>query len=166
MKMNRKEFEQMAPQVRLRLVERALKYLGNPDDAEDVAQETLLKLWTLRDRLDSSRSMMAMAMVAGRNRCIDMLRRQGVNRLVPLEDFEVASADVTPLAAIIAGEDVERLNGIIASLPEGQRIVLEMKHRDGLEVEEIARLTGSNANSIRVALSRARHRVRDIFMNK
>ena len=53
---------------------------------------------------------------------------------------------------------------ILSLLPESQRIVLQMKHVDGLEVSEIARLTGSNENAIRVTLSRARHRVKQIFM--
>ena len=164
--MDRKDFERMAPDVRRRVVDRARIILHDGDEAQDVAQETLLKLWSLRGRLDTLRSFEAMAMVIARNRCIDLLRQAGNNRRIPLEDFDIAANEATPLSAIISSEEVRRIENIVSSLPEGQRIVLEMKHRDHLEVEEIARLTDSNPNAIRVTLSRARHRVRDIFFNR
>ena len=55
---------------------------------------------------------------------------------------------------------------IIASLPSVQQAVIRMKHIEGLEVGEIARITGSTPGAIRVALSRARQSIKDIFMQR
>lgn len=164
--MDRNAFEKMASTLRPRVLSRALAVLGDRDEAEDVAQETLLKLWSLRDRLDTFDSVEGFALIIARNRCIDLLRRAGNDRAVPLDGFDVAEAAFSPEEEIIETEEGRRLSRIIDGLPEGQRIVLTMKHVDGLEVEEIARLTGSNVNAIRVTLSRARHRVKDIFLNR
>lgn len=55
---------------------------------------------------------------------------------------------------------------IIASLPSVQQNVIRMRHIEGLEIEEIARITGSTPGSIRVALSRARQNIKEIFMQQ
>lgn len=54
--------------------------------------------------------------------------------------------------------------GIIASLPSVQQTVIRMRHIEGLEIADIAKITGSTPGSIRVALSRARQSIKEIFM--
>lgn len=53
----------------------------------------------------------------------------------------------------------------IEALPKMEQAVLKMKHIEGMETEEIASLIGSNPGAVRTALSRARKRVRDIYLN-
>lgn len=67
--MTRKEFETQAPQLRERIVTmvRRLSADADGDLADDVAQDTLLKLWTMRERLDSYNSVEALAMVIARH---------------------------------------------------------------------------------------------------
>ena len=49
-------------------------------------------------------------------------------------------------------------------LPELQQKILKMKHVEGFEVEEIAELTGGNVEAVRVNLSRARKRIRELYL--
>lgn len=44
--MERREFEQMLPRLRQMTVQVGYRFFGNKDDAEDVAQDALLRLWT------------------------------------------------------------------------------------------------------------------------
>ena len=53
---------------------------------------------------------------------------------------------------------------VIGTLPDLQQSILRMKHLEGFEVEEIARLTGSTPVAVRTNLSRARKRVKEQFM--
>lgn len=160
------EFEQMAQSLRPRIVALALGITTDDSEAEDVAQETLLKMWSIRDRLDSYRSVESLAIVVARHKAVDILRRRAASTGVGIEEIELPDPGLTPEESIVESETDNEADSLLAMLPEGQRIVLKMKHIDGLEVEEIARLTGSNPNAIRVTLSRARHRVKEIFMNR
>ena len=61
---------------------------------------------------------------------------------------------------------MKELLELIATLPDLQQAILRMKHIDGFEVEEIARLTGSTVIAVRTNLSRARKKVREQFMKR
>ena len=61
-------------------------------------------------------------------------------------------------------EKMQELMKLIHALPDLQQAVLRMKHIEGFEVEEIARLTGSTPIAVRTNLSRARKRVREQFL--
>ena len=61
---------------------------------------------------------------------------------------------------------IDELNALIKRLPDGQQILLRMKHIDGMETSEIAQMIGSTDGAVRVQLSRARNKVRELFLNK
>uniref|UniRef100_UPI0032E43D72 RNA polymerase sigma factor n=1 Tax=Phocaeicola vulgatus TaxID=821 RepID=UPI0032E43D72 len=60
--------------------------------------------------------------------------------------------------------DTPSILEVIGTLPDLQQSILRMKHLEGFEVEEIARLTGSTPVAVRTNLSRARKRVKEQFM--
>lgn len=165
--MNCNEFERMAIPLRKRIVSmvRGMSAESDPSLADDVAQDTLLKLWTIREKLDEYRSVESLAMVIARNRAIDMLRETaGVT--VGLDAIGDHGSIPSAEEAMIRSESAGDLLGIIASLPSVQQAVIRMRHLEGMEIEDIARLTGSTPGSIRVALSRARQNIKEIFMQK
>lgn len=166
--MNRNEFERMAPALRKRIVSMVLGMSADADPslADDVAQDTLLKLWTLRDRLDEYRSVDSLALVIARHRAIDLLRETtGVT--VGLEEVnETASVTPSPEETVIRSESAGSLLDIIDPLPSVQQTVIRMRHIEGLEIADIALITGSTPGSIRVALSRARQNIKEIFMQQ
>ncbi|MCH5346108.1 MAG: sigma-70 family RNA polymerase sigma factor [Muribaculaceae bacterium] len=161
--MKQNEFEQMARGLRPALLRTALKVLSDEDLAEDVAQDTLLKLWDMRDRLYKYQSVDTLAMIIARNKCLDIVRQRGRVINVSLDDFDATAPMLSPVDEMIDAEADDEADEILAQLPENQRFVLKMKHIDGLEVDEIAAVTGSTPNAIRVTLSRARKRVLEIF---
>lgn len=82
--MERSEFNILAASLRPLLVRRATAMLRDVEEADDVAQETLIKLWEIHTELDEMRSVQAMAAVIARNKCVDRLRRRGFN-VCPLD---------------------------------------------------------------------------------
>lgn len=159
-------FETMAGQIRPRLVALAVKITGDTASADDVAQETLLRLWNMGDRLDAYRSPEALATVIARNIAIDMVRAARHGQSIDEIAIDIPDTTSSSDAAVIAADTRSAVDDVMASLAPGQQAVLRMRHVEGLEVAEIARILGSNENSVRVTLCRARARVRDLFMKR
>lgn len=165
--MDRSEFERIAPALRIRivaLVERIVCDNG-AGQADDVAQDTLLRLWTMRDRLDDYSSLEALAMVMARNMAIDMIRKNhGV--AVSLDEAVTRSVAPTPHDLLAEKEDARTMDAILAALPSAQRALIRMRHEEGMEISHIAAAICSSEGAVRVALSRARRHVMDLFKTK
>lgn len=153
--MTQEEFKEEAQRLRPRLMLTARRYLGD-DDAEDTVQDALLRLWQmvgeLRQPLD------ALALRLTRNLCIDQVRRR--KPTVMLTDSggtDLADGD---------DERIERMMAVVSTLPDLQQTILRLRHLEGMEMNEIADLTGSSEVAIRKALSRARQTVRQKYMKQ
>ena len=73
--MSEKEFTDIAAELRVAAVRSAAAAGIGVEGAEDVAQDIMLRLWTLRDNISSARHARGLAVVAARNRALDMLRQ-------------------------------------------------------------------------------------------
>lgn len=154
--MTQEQFKDEAKQLRPRLIELARRYLGD-DDAEDTVQDTLLRLWQMVD--DLRQPIDALALRLTRNLCIDQLRRQ---RPASLSAFNGSPETDT----LNDDERIERMMSVIATLPSLQQTILRLRHLEGMEMKEIAALTGSSETAIRTALSRARKAVRTQYLKQ
>src|SRR5574344_706815 len=152
--MEQKEFEIEVRKLRSRLLHQAQRYLDHGDDAEDATQEVLLKLWSMRQELDKYHSLEALAITMTKHICLNRLR----SNVYPLCDWsrEDVTDDITPEDAYIDKELEEEVEGLINTLPDIQQATLRMKHIDGLETREIARMMGCTEVAVRTNLSRAR----------
>ena len=81
-----------------------------------------------------------------------------------LSGSAMLAADGDPYIALEQKDSVSRVMHIMEQLPGLQQTILRMKHVDGFEVKEIAELTGSTPEAVRVNLSRARKKVRELFL--
>jgi RNA polymerase sigma-70 factor (ECF subfamily) len=160
--MNAKEFQTMFLPMKHRLYRLALRILGDPDDASDAVQDTLVRLWNGREKLDGYASKDAFALVVTRNICLDRVRSKGYRH----EDLDAAEVDGGPRPDEITEntESVGLVRKVIGSLPELQRTIIHLRDVEGLEFDEIAVVTELNVNAIRVNLSRARKKVRDTLI--
>ncbi len=148
--MTTEEFQQQAEALRLQLIGIAQKYLGATDEAEDIVQDAMIKLWLMRDQLIAPVS--GFASVVTRNLCIDHLRKQHTTvDISKYPDTEEWSDD---------GEQIEQMLQVIDTLPSAQRTILRMHHLQGMKTSEIALLLGSSEVSVRQKLSRARRMIR------
>lgn len=139
--------------MRPQLINQARRYLGDTDEAEDVVQDALLRLWQMREQLSSP--LVRMAVVVTRNLAIDHLRRRR-----PAASLELVAAEEEPQV----DSRTERILAIVDTLPPLQQTVLRLRHMEDMEMADIAELTGSNEVAVRKTLSRARQAVREKYL--
>lgn len=140
--------------------------------AEDLVQDTYLKLWTRRDRLQRLESDEAFAVTTLKNIYIDSKRRQHHELAVDTEADGAqraarqldSGADIA--RAMEASEDMDRLMDIVDRLPDRQRQAFTMLDIDGMSLDEVANATGLNGGNLRSIISRARKKVREMWTNK
>ena len=165
MNMEKQQFEIEAQRMRPTLLRLAVRYMEDTDKAEDIIQDVLLKLWFLRANLDRYRSVDALALVITKHLCINQLRKSKAE-FVDLEQSIGMDSGEAADKSLLESEEMEEVLQAITTLPDLQQAVLRMKHIEGFEVEEIARLTGSTPIAVRTNLSRARKRIREQFIRK
>jgi len=132
------------------------------EDAEDIIQEVFIKLWCMRNTLDEYNSTYALAVQITKYSCINHLRASKQNTSIT-DSIIIESNIPVPDTQLVNKDEVEHIMRIIDQLPELQQAILRMKHIDGLEIEEIAELTGCKPGAIHMSLSRARKRVKELF---
>ena len=141
----------------------ARKLTDDSSDAEDVVQEVMLKLWNIRQKLEEYNSIEALAVRITHNLCMDMWRSKRTDQ-VSLDQVPVVSQTVNPERVLEGNDEIRLMREIISSLPTLQQTIIRMKDIEEYETEEIAQITGCSSESIRSNLSRARKKVRDIYL--
>lgn len=160
--MELEEFKITVLPLRDKLLNYARRMTDCAEDAEDAVQETLLRLWNRRGELEGCRSVEAFAMTVVRNLCMDLWRTDKENQT--LDNLQIADAAVTPEQLLEQKDGQCLMDRIVGSLPPLQQTVMRMKDFEGYETEEIAAITGCSHEAVRSNLSRARRRVRDIYL--
>jgi RNA polymerase sigma-70 factor (ECF subfamily) len=148
---------------RERLVVYANRLLENKEDAEDIIQEVFIKLWQIRHELCNYNSPYALSVTITKRLCINRLKVYQRREKEPC-GFILTGKHLSPDIQLEQKEGVAHLFRIIDQLPSLQQAIIRMKHVDGLQVAEIAALTGSNPKAIRMNLSRARKKMKELFL--
>jgi len=161
--MNAKQFKQEVVPLRGTIMPVAKKMLENEKDAEDLTQEVFLKLWSIRDTLHRYDSIPALAVTMIKNLCIDRLRIR--DREVALEQQDnLRIIQDNPYLQLERTNTEQLLKKIINNLPPLQKAIITMKDIEEYEVDEIAGITGTQPEIVRVYLSRARKKVREEYI--
>jgi RNA polymerase sigma-70 factor (ECF subfamily) len=146
-------YDLLAPRLYAFLV----RQIKSVSQAEDLLQQTLLRLHCARESYVSGADVLPWAFAIGRRLLIDAYRRQrrevlGRDELEGLHQLVsgVARPDEV-IEAKQAAEDVER---VLASVPEAQRTAFELLKRDGLSLNEAAQVLGTTANAVKLRAHR------------
>ena len=102
--------------MRPALLRMATRYLEDSDDAEDVVQDVLLKLWFLRGKLDKYRSVDALAIVITKHLCINCIRGARIEKVELEEGVRIGSGD-NPEMKLVAEENMQEILDSISTLP-------------------------------------------------
>lgn len=156
-------FERIYAATRAKLYGVLLRILGKPELAEEVMQETYLKVWKMAHTFDPTLASPITWMVAmARNRAIDIVRRRSE---VSIEDEpeaqNVAAESAPPLARREMTEELKRLLACLGKLdPEKQRIVL-LAYYSGWSREQLSTKLDIPVNTIKTWLRRSLLEIRE-----
>ncbi len=131
----------------------ALRMLGNPQDAEDAAQDALIQAWRALPSFRGASAFSSWLYRIVTNRCLTLLA--GRRAVVPLEDDRPDSRP-GPEATVEAEEGFEELKTAIMALTPEQRAPLVLREFEGLSYEEIGEVLDLSAGAVKGRLHRGR----------
>ena len=158
-KMNLKDFTEKVVPLREELLIQAQRLSRNDDSAEDLVQEVMLRLWNMHDSLENHQNVKALALTILRNKYTDQWRHRQLESGKE-SCYEASTND----NAAEMNDEMAIIRTIIKHLPPLQQQIMTMKEIEGYEAEEIIKITGCTADSLRQNLSRARRRIQQEYI--
>jgi len=156
--MTLEEFEHIAHRIRPKLQKIAYRFFQNSDDAEDVVQEVLMRLWMRGDSLNPAEAE-KIAITATKNLCVSVLRRRKSRVELPINENISIEDGIQPDTRMTADEYQAMLEKAIGKLTKAERRLVQMVQYDDLNTKEIAIITGIQIRSVRTMLSAARNKL-------
>ena len=150
--------------LREQMLSLAERITGNHDDAADAVQDAFVKLWQQRGRYDTVSHAQGAGMMAVRTTSIDMARRNSHRTDVPVEQAAYLTEETTDDERTLAYQQVRRI--IDNDLSPRQRTIIDLREIEELDFDDIANRLDMTAANVRVELSRARKRVREIYQSR
>ena len=151
---------QISPKLKDVVFRFALRLLGNKEDAKDITQDILEKLWKKRKKMESCKNIEALSIKMTRDLCMDRLRHQTMKRgkLKMIRNeiehlYQKTEYDVVELAEIT--------KELINKLPDKQKMIIHLRDVEQYEFEEIREILGMEIQAIRMNLSRARRTIKE-----
>ena len=143
----------------------ALRITMNAADAEDVVQETMMKVWNRRDQWEQIESIEAFCLTICRNLSLDKVRRmdnqtQSLDAAYDPKDQGVAS---NPEEQAIQSDRVRLVRQMINLLPEKQRSCMQLRDMEGKSYKDIATILDITEEQVKVNIFRARQTIREKF---
>jgi len=144
----------------------ALRITLSKEEAEDIVQETMIKVWNKRDSWESIDSIEAFSFTICRNLSLDKMRKMG-SRSESIEDTHADRADFSynanPEERAVQKDKVDTVRSIISSLPEKQRTAMQLRDFEGKSYKEIAEVMGISEDQVKVNIFRARQTVKQKY---
>ena len=138
-----------------------LKMLFDRDLAQDVMQETFLRIYENRDRLLNAHSFKAWTFTIARNQCLNQFRRS--SKHVGLDEESISTAPETAVLTQVANleksEQVALVNHFLGQLKPEYREVIILREYQNLTYDEIAAVTRSTLSAVKSRLFKARRKL-------
>jgi RNA polymerase sigma-70 factor (ECF subfamily) len=141
----------------------ALRTLNDPHEAEDVAQEAFIRTWQSLPRFQSKSLFSTWLYRIVTNLCYDRLPRLKVElaALEPNAVTELPDEHRTVETRLLTAERCAYLHNAIDALPESYRLLITLRHLQGMAYAEIANVTDMPLGSVKTGIFRARRSLRD-----
>ena len=162
--MEQQEFQHIAASLRPRLLKLCSQFFDSQElayEAEDAVQETLLRLWQHRGKMENHQKPEPLAMLIAKNVCIDIMRRGGTWHDKLDECLCVEAGNHTD-QTLIEHEAEKRLVEALDRLPATQRRMLIMRS-EGMSMTEIAAACNATTTSTKTMVCVARKKMMELL---
>jgi RNA polymerase sigma-70 factor (ECF subfamily) len=144
----------------------ALRITQNREEAEDVVQETMIKVWNRREQWSQLESIEAFCLTICRNLALDKMRRMD-NQAQSLDD-DIDPLDqshgANPEQVAIQNDRTQMVRQIIDELPERLRTCMQLRDIEGKSYRDIAAILDITEQQVKVNIFRARQAVRERYL--
>ena len=172
--MNIDRFKRDVMPLKNRFFRLAMNITLNREEAEDVVQETLLRIWKEmgddgRETRDERaiRNVEAFGMTVCRNRALDAVtRRERRNLSLDESEHDCVDTAIGEEERMIRDERINSIKELMTRLPEKQRTAMMLRDVDGKNYAEIAQIMGNSEADVKVNIFRARQKIRILLNNK
>ncbi len=137
------------------------------DDANDLLQNTFMKAWQSVENFRGDARLSTWLYKIAINEAITFLARERKRLGLSLDDQEAALAATIESDPDIDGDELAReLRKAIATLPEKQRLVFNMKYFDDMKYEEMSNILGTSVGALKASYHLAVKKIEQFFKNK
>lgn len=169
-------FEQLIESYQIKIFNLALRMLGNYDDAGDLTQEVLIRIYKSIKNFKEQSSFSTWIYRITTNVCLDEIRKRKNMKVISLDEEiklddgdikrQVESDEPSPEEAAETGDLKKVVNDAIARLSEEHRIVIVLRDIQGFSYEEIAEMLKCPDGTVKSRINRARQALKNILVSE
>ncbi len=155
-------FEELINRHQPAILNLAFRFLGDEQEAKDVAQETFLRVFIAADRYQASTRFRPYVLRIAKNLCIDYARKRKPLYLADPPDHPDSSDPATEMELVQLSEALRKT---MLALPDTQRMALLLNHFEGLRYAEVADIMETSISAVESLLVRAKRTLREKMKN-
>ncbi len=165
-------FDELVERYRDKIYNITYRYTRNPEDASDLVQEVFIKAFKSLGKFQRRSAFYSWIYRVAVNLCIDFLRRKS-RQHQPISLDELINFDAVllqkrkgalPDDAVVRMELKRKISESVLRLPPRQQTVFMLRHRDGLQLKEIAAAIGRSEGTVKAHLFHANRRMREMLI--
>ena len=134
----------------------ALRITFDRAEAEDVVQDTMIRVWNKREEWTQFGSIEAYCLTVAKNLAIDRSQKKEAQNVELTPEMEEESEISGPYDQLVNNERMSIIHRLINELPEKQRLIMQLRDIEGESYKEIAKILNLTEEQVKVNLFRAR----------
>ncbi len=143
----------------------ALRITFDRAEAEDIVQETMIRVWNKRDEWNGLESVEAYCLTVARNLAIDRSEKKDSQTVELTIEAEQTPDASSPYDRLVNKERLKLVHRLVGELPEKQRLIMQLRDVEGKSYKEIAAALRLTEEQVKVNLFRARQKVKQKFID-
>lgn len=165
--MTHKEFESILPSVRKQAYQTAFAFFADHSDADDVAQEAIIRMWNYCEQLDARQNIEGLTIQVAKRICIDIYRQRSLIHKVPIDSSITSYAPNTdsPDSSITQQQTKQIIIQSFHELQPREQQILRLHNKD-LTSDNISQQTNIPLRSLRSMIAMAKNKLKTNIKNK
>ena len=143
----------------------ALRITFDRAEAEDIVQETMIRVWNKRNEWNELESVEAYCLTVARNLAIDRSEKKDSQTVELTTEVEQTPDASSPYDRLVNKERLKLVHRLVGELPEKQRLIMQLRDVEGKSYKEIAAALRLTEEQVKVNLFRARQKVKQKFID-
>lgn len=142
----------------------ALRITFDRAEAEDVVQDTMIRVWNKREEWTQFGSIEAYCLTVAKNLAIDRSQKKEAQNVELTPEMEEESEISGPYDQLVNNERMSIIHRLINELPEKQRLIMQLRDIEGESYKEIAKILNLTEEQVKVNLFRARQKIKQRYL--